>query len=221
MSAIRAVFLRDVKLDLKRGGQAVFLPAFFLLIVMLFPLGLGPEADVLSSAAPGLLMVAALLASVLPLEKLYTDDMQDGTADLVRLSGQPLPLYVAGKALAHWCVAGLPLVIVAPLLALMTGLKVSAFAMLAVFIPATVLFILIGQLGALLSLNAQRSSVLLALLVIPLYIPVLIFGAGAMALMQATTSAAGPLLFLWAMLAFAAPVVPLLGAQLLKMQMNA
>lgn len=220
MKSLQAIFIRDVKLDLRRGGQAIFLPAFFLLIVMLFPLGVGPAPETIASAAAGLLMVAALLASVLPLEKLYTDDLSDGTADLVRLSGQPLSLYVTGKALAHWCVAGLPLVAVAPLLGMMMGLNISAAIMFAVFLPATALFVLIGQVAALLSLNAQRSSVLLALLAVPLYIPVLIFGAGALTMAQAGTSALGPLLFLWAMLALAAPAAPLLAGQLLKMQMS-
>jgi len=220
MNKITAILTRDLRLDIRSSGQLFVLPAFFLLIVMLYPLGLGPDQKMLQTIAPGLLMIAALLSSLLPLERLYTDDFKDGTIDLMMLSSTPLPLYITGKTLAHWITAGLPLVIMSPVLALMLGLEVPVSILLLSFTPATILFVLIGQIAAMLSLNTRRASVLLALLVIPLYIPVLIFGAGALDLVQLGMSAKGPLLFLWAMLAFAAPLTPLITSQLLKMQVS-
>ncbi|HBR69062.1 MAG TPA: heme exporter protein CcmB [Rhodospirillaceae bacterium] len=220
MNYFAAILRRDIKMDFRHGGQFLFLPAFFLLIVTLFPLGLGADPEPLRKTAPGLLMIAALLASLLPLEKLYADDLKDGTIDLLLLSPQPLSLYVAAKTLAHWMVAGLPLVIVVPALAAMLGLAIPPTHILAVFVPATILFVLVGQIAAALILNARRGSVLLALLAVPLYIPVLIFGSGALDLMQAGLPAKGPALFLWAGLAFALPVTPLVTAKLLRMQMD-
>ncbi len=220
MTPFNAILFKDLKSDFRHGGQFLFLPAFFLLIVMLYPLSLGANLKVLQTAAPGLLMIAALLASLLPLEKLYTDDMKDGTMDLLMLSPQPVSFYTGGKILAHWIIAGLPLVIMSPLMALMMGLSINWPDVLLIFIPATLLFVLIGQIAAALSLGARRGSVLLALLVIPLYIPVLIFGAGALDLLQTENPAKGPMLFLWAGLAFTLPVTPLVTTKLLKMQMD-
>ncbi len=220
MKQLTAVLMQDLRIDIRHGGQIVILPAFFLLIVLLYPLGLGADVKTLQTSGPGLLIIAALLASLLPLEKLYTDDLKDGTMDLLLLSQQPLSLYVTGKIMAHWIIAGAPLVIMSPVLAQMMGLGISWHALMLVFTPATLLFVLIGQIAAALSLNAQRGSVLLALLVIPLYIPILIFGAGALDLFQSGMSAKGPALFLWAMLAFALPLTPLVTVKLLKMQID-
>ena len=220
MTSFSTTLLKDLKTDFRHGGQFLFLPAFFLLITMLYPLGLGANTDILQTAAPGLLMIAALLASLLPLEKLYIDDLNDGTLDLLMLSPRPLSLYTGGKILAHWIIAGLPLVLMSSPLASMMGLSIAWPHILSVFIPATLLFVLIGQITAALSLNARRGSVLLALLVIPLYIPVLIFGAGALDLLQTENPAKGPMLFLWAGLAFVLPVTPLITTKLLKMQMD-
>src|SRR5262249_54084144 len=148
--------------------------------VSLFPLGIGPEPNVLRVIAPGVVWVAALLASMLALVRLFASDFEDGTLEQLALSPQPLLLLVAAKVLAHWLVTGLPLVLIAPLLGVQFALPANALGVMALaLLLGTPSLSLIGAIGAALTLGVRGAGGLLALLVLPLYIPVLIFGAGA------------------------------------------
>src|SRR5689334_12233686 len=179
MSAFRLLVLRDLRLALRQGGDAAMVVAFFVLTVILFPFGVGPEADLLARIAPGILWVTALLAALLSLERLFLADWEDGSLEALALMPLSLEAQVLAKCLAHWLVAGLPLIVVAPLLALL-HLDAAGYPVLVLsLLLGTPTLSLIGAVGAALSLGARRGGVLLSLLVLPLYIPVLIFGVAA------------------------------------------
>lgn len=153
---------------------------FFVIAVVLFPFGVGPEANILARIAPGVIWVAALLASMLSLERLFETDYQDGSLELLALQPVSLETAVAAKATAHWLTTGVPLIAAAPLLAALMNLRADGFlALIAALALGTPTLSLIGAIGAALILGARRGGVLVALLILPLYIPVLIFGAGA------------------------------------------
>ena len=218
MTLFAATVARDLRLALRHPARAAAAPLFFVLAAVLFPLALGPDPVTLKLAAPGLLAVAALLAALLALDGLFRDDRNDGTLDLVILAPAPLALYAAGRIAAHWLLAGLPLLFAAPLMAVMLGMKLSMTGpVLSALLPATLLLHLLGAPGAALALGARGGSVLLALLIVPLYIPVLIFSASAIDLaINGISSWTSPVLFLWAMLALALPAAPLATAAILK-----
>jgi heme exporter protein B len=179
------------------------------MVTSLFPLGIGPEAARLRAMAPGVLWVAALLASLLSLGRLFQQDQVDGTLDQWLLSPVPLTLVVGAKVLAHWLLAGLPLVLLAPLLGLQFGLAGDALGVLVVgLLLGTPVLSLFGALGAALTLGARGASVLVTLLVLPLCVPVLIFGAGAVAAQSAGESGTAHLQLLGALLATAAALAP-------------
>ena len=187
--SIRAVIGRDLRLAMRRQSDIVAVLFFFIIVVSLFPLGVGPEADQLRRLAPGVLWVAALLATMLSLPRLFADDHRDGTLEQLALAPQPLALIVFGKVIAHWLVAGLPLVLLAPVLGIQFDLANDALAILALsLLIGTPALSGIGAIGAALTLGVRGGGVLLSLLVLPLYIPVLIFGAGAV---DATLSGLG------------------------------
>jgi heme exporter protein B len=180
---------RDVIIALRRRTDIFITLVFFVIVVSLFPLGIGPELDTLRMIAPGVVWVGALLASMLALEQLFSADHRDGTLEQMLLTPQPLSLLVIGKVIAHWLITGLPLVVMAPLLGLqydMSGesLQVMIYALLL----GTPTLSLLGAIAAALTLGLRSGGVLVALLVLPLYIPVLIFGAGAV---EATASGLG------------------------------
>ncbi len=153
---------------------------FFVIVVSLFPLGVGPETQLLRSIAPGVVWVAALLASMLSLGRLFANDYQDGTLEQLLLTPQPLYLIVLGKVLAQWLVAEIPLVLIAPLLGVQFDLSKETLLVLFIsLLLGTPVLSLIGSIGAALTVGLRGSGVLISLLVLPLYIPVLIFGAGA------------------------------------------
>jgi heme exporter protein B len=160
--------------------DSVMVVAFFVLAVVLFPFGLGPEPNILARIGAGIVWVAALLASMLALERVFQTDYEDGSLELLALSPMPLELAVLAKVFAHWLTTGLPLIAATPLLAVLLNLE---WAALAVLIPtlgiATPTMSLVGAVGAALALGSRRGGILLSLLVLPLYVPVLIFGAGA------------------------------------------
>ena len=186
---IRAVVARDLRLALRRRADIVSALFFFIIVVSLFPLGVGPEPALLRQLAPGVLWVAALLATMLSLPRLFADDFRDGTLEQLALAPQPLGLIVLGKVLAHWLVSGLPLALLAPLLGLQFDLSNDALWVLAgSLLIGTPALSGIGAIGAALTLGVRGGGVLLSLLVLPLYIPVLIFGAGAV---DATVSGLG------------------------------
>ena len=186
---IRAVIGRDLRLAMRRQADVVAAMFFFIIVVSLFPLGVGPEPDQLRKLAPGVLWVAALLATMLSLPRMFADDHRDGTLEQLALTPQPLALIVLGKVIAHWLVAGLPLCLLAPVLGVQFDLANDALAILTLsLLIGTPALSGIGAIGAALTLGVRGGGVLLSLLVLPLYIPVLIFGAGAV---DATVSGLG------------------------------
>ena len=180
LTPVLAIIRRDLRLALRRRSDSVSMLFFFVIVVSLFPLGIGPETELLRKLAPGVLWVAALLATMLSLPRLFADDYGDGTLEQLALAPQPLALIVLGKVIAHWLVSGLPLALLAPVLGLQFDLSPAALSVLSLsLLIGTPALSGIGAIGAALTLGVRGGGVLLSLLVLPLYIPVLIFGAGA------------------------------------------
>lgn len=180
LSAAIGVIRRDVRLAMRQGLDSLMAVVFFVLACVLFPFGVGPEPAMLGRIAPGVLWVAALLAALLSLERLFQNDYDDGTLELLALAPVPWTVIVAAKVIAHWLVSVVPLLCAAPVLALLLHLPAQALpVLLAALLLGTPALSLIGAIGAALVLGARRSGVLLALLILPLYIPVLIFGVAA------------------------------------------
>ncbi|SOH95405.1 heme exporter protein B [Monaibacterium marinum] len=178
MSPARALLVREIQLAVRAGGGAGLGLAFFLIVVLLAPLGIGPDQVLLAQVAPGLLWIAALLACLLSLDRLFQADHEDGTLDILALSPLPLEGIVAIKALAHWLTTGLPLVLAAPVLALTLNLPDAAQPMLVLgLLLGTPALSAIGAIGAAITVGLRRGGLLLSLLVLPLYVPTLIFGA--------------------------------------------
>ncbi len=170
---------RDLLLAMRRRSDVLTTLFFFVIVVSLFPLSVGPEMNMLRMMAPGVVWVAALLASMLSLGRLFSNDYLDGTLEQMLLSSQSLSILVLGKALAHWLVTGVPLVLMAPVLGIQYDLPVDAlFVLTTSLLLGTPVLSLIGAIGAALTLGLRGGGVLVSLLVLPLYIPVLIFGAG-------------------------------------------
>jgi heme exporter protein B len=177
---LRWIVWRDLILAWRRRADALSTLFFFVIVVSLFPLGIGPETELLRSIAPGVVWVAALLASMLSLGRLFANDYQDGTLEQLLLTPQPLYLVVLGKVTAQWLTSELPLVCIAPLLGVQFGVSNDTLVVLVVsLVLGTPVLSMIGSIGAALTLGLRSSSVLISILVLPLYIPVLIFGAGA------------------------------------------
>ncbi len=203
------VVRRDLLLALRRRSEVLTSLFFFVIVVSLFPLGIGPEMALLRVIAPGVLWVAALLAAMLSLSRLFAADHADGTLEQMLLTPAPLGLLVAGKIFAHWLVAGLPLVLIAPLLGLQYDLSPEALGVLVVsLLIGTPLLSLIGAIGAALTLGVRGGGVLLSLLTLPLYIPALIFGAGAVEAQVSGLGAGGHLSLLAALLALSVFFAP-------------
>ena len=174
------IIRRDLLLAMRRRSDVLTTLFFFIIVVSLFPLGVGPEMNMLRTMAPGVVWVAALLASMLSLGRMFASDHLDGTLEQMLLSPQSLSMLVLGKALAHWLVTGVPLVLMAPVLGIQYDLPGEALLVLtASLLLGTPVLSLIGAIGAALTLGLRGGGVLVSLLVLPLYIPVLIFGAGA------------------------------------------
>ena len=180
MSGWTWIVRRDLRLALKRGGDSANVVVFFVLAITLFPLGIGPDTALLARIAPGAIWVAALLAAMLSLDRLFRADHDDGSLELLALSPAPLEVTVLAKCLAHWLTTGLPLVVASPLLALMLGLSAEGLGALVVAMAlGTPTLSLLGAIGAALTVTLRRGGVLIGLLVLPLYVPTLIFGVGA------------------------------------------
>lgn len=172
------VVRRELRLALRQAGDSAAVVLFFVLATILFPFGVGPEPNVLERIAPGVVWVAALLAAMLSFERLFQPDYEDGSLEQLALVPLPLEAVVLAKSCAHWLTTGLPLIVAAPLLGVLLNLHAAGFAMLvATMALGTPTISLIGALGAALTLGARRGGVLLSLLVLPLVVPVLIFGA--------------------------------------------
>lgn len=180
LNILLVIVRRDLLLAYRRRSDVLTALVFFIIVVSLFPLGVGPEPELLRTMAPGIIWVAALLASMLALGRLFLPDYADGTLEQMALASEPFAVIALGKVLVHWMVTGLPLVILSPLLALQFDLPASSIRILFVsLLLGTPVLSMIGGIGAALTLGARSGSVLVALLVLPLYVPVLIFGAGA------------------------------------------
>ena len=180
MSGFAALVARDLHLVWRRPGDVAVVLAFFVVAASLFPLGIGPETNLLTRIAAGVLWCAALFASLLSLDRLFAADHEDGTLDLLLLAPWPIELAALAKCAAHWIVTGLPLAVLAPLLGLAFGLEAKSLAALgATLLVGTPTLSLVGGLAAALTLGARRSGALLALLALPLCVPTLIFGASA------------------------------------------
>lgn len=204
MKAFAAVVRRDLLLAMRRKSEVLTALFFFIIVVSLFPLGIGPETALLRKIAPGVLWVAALLATMLGLARLFAPDHADGTLEQLALSPTPLGILVAGKITAHWLVSGLPLVLLAPVLGIQFDLDGGALLVLIVaLLLGTPFLSLIGAIGAALTLGVRGGGVLLSLLVLPLYVPALIFGAGAVEAHVSGLGAGGHLSLLAALLALA------------------
>lgn len=204
MNALVTVIRRDLLLVARRKSEVLTALFFFVIVTSLFPLGIGPEPLLLRKVAPGVLWVAALLATMLGLQRMFAADHVDGTLEQMALSPNALVLLVAGKVIAHWLVSGLPLVLLAPVLGLQFSLSSGAIGILMLaLLLGTPLLSLIGSIGAALTLGVRGGGVLLSLLVLPLFIPALIFGAGAVEAHVSGLGAGGHLSLLAALLTLA------------------
>ena len=209
MKSLLAVIHRDLLLAMRRKAEVLTALFFFVIVTSLFPLGIGPEPTLLRKIAPGVLWVGALLATMLGLNRMFAADHADGTLEQMALSPQPLALLVAGKNIAHWLVCGLPLVVLAPVLGLQFDLDAQSLAVLTLgLLIGTPVLSLIGSVGAALTLGVRGGGALLSLLVLPLYVPTLIFGAGAVEAQQSGMGAVGHLSLLAALLALAVFFAP-------------
>ena len=180
INAFYAVLRRDLMVAARRRSDWLNPLVFYVIVVTLFPLGIGPDGDLLRQIAPGVLWVAALLATLLATEGLFRSDFDDGSLEQLIISGQPLTVLVLAKVLAHWLITGLPLILLSPLMAIILQLKLSSIpALLASLLLGTLTLSLIAAIGAALTVSLRRGGVLLALLILPLFIPVLIFGSSA------------------------------------------
>lgn len=215
------IIKRDLVLAMRRKAEVLTTLFFFVIVVSLFPLGIGPEIKQLTAIGPGILWVAALLATMLSLSRLFADDFHDGTLEQLVLLPQPLSLLVSGKIVAHWVVSGLPLVILSPLLGSQLGLQGESVLILMMTLAiGTPILSLIGSIGAALTLGLRSSGVLVSILVLPLYVPVLIFGAGAVQASEQGLSFTGHFSLLGAMLAMAVILAPIASAAAVKVALE-
>lgn len=215
------IIQRDLLLAMRRRADVLTTLFFFIIVVSLFPLGVGPEMSMLRVMAPGVVWVAALLASMLSLGRMFSGDYLDGTLEQMLLSPQSLALLVLGKALAHWLVTGVPLVLMAPVLGIQYDLQGDALLVLtASLLLGTPVLSLIGAIGAALTLGLRGGGVLVSLLVLPLYIPVLIFGAGAVEASAAGLGAGAHMSLLGAFLLASLVLAPWTAAVSLRISME-
>jgi heme exporter protein B len=221
MPAYLALFRREILLAFRQGGDIGLALGFFVLAVMLFPLGVGPEMEVLRRIGAGIVWVAALLAAVLSLDRLFAADYADGGLDLLALSAMPLEGAVVVKCAAHWVTTGVPLAIISPFLGLLVDLDGRSIGVLGFgLLLGTPALSLIGAIAAALTLGARRPGVLASLIVLPLYLPVLIFGAGAVEAGLSGGGGRAHLLLLGALSLAALPLAPLATAAALRQALD-
>lgn len=217
MSAFFTLVRRDLSLSFRQGLDSMMVVTFFIIAVVLFPFGVGPEPNTLARIAPGTIWVAALLASMLSLERLFQTDYEDGSLELLSLAPVPLEITVLAKVTSHWLTTGLPLIVTAPLLAVLMQLPAEGYrVMIGALVLGTPALSLIGAVGAALILGSRRGGVLLSLLVLPLYIPVLIFGVSAIDAAIVDMAVRPHLLILGAMFVGALALTPWASAAALR-----
>ncbi|MBO6836267.1 MAG: heme exporter protein CcmB [Alphaproteobacteria bacterium] len=213
MTGFRAVLLRDLRLAIRQSADLALVLGFFVIAASLFPFGVGPSPDTLARIAPGVIWVLALLSVMLSLDRLFQQDLADGSLEQMALSPTPLSLVVLAKCLAHWLTTGLPLIAIAPVIGILLNLPAEGYAvLLAGLALGTPSLSLIGAVGAALSLGARRAGLLIALLVLPLYIPILIFGVTAVDAVLTSVPPKAHFLYLAAILMAAIPLAPLAAA---------
>jgi heme exporter protein B len=216
------ILLRDLTLAMRRRTDVLTTLFFFVIVVSLFPLGVGTERKILQMLGPGVVWVAALLASMLALERLFAADYEDGTLEQMVLTAQPLSLLVLAKITAHWLLTGLPLVLIAPLVGMQYHLTSDAIlVMMMALLIGTPVLSLIGAIGAALTLGLRGGGILLSLLILPLYIPVLVYGAGAVEVSSVDLADIRPYLtLLGAFLLVAVLFAPLASSAALKISLE-
>jgi len=221
IAALRCVIFRDLLLAARRNSDVLTVVLFFVIVVSLFPLGIGPDPKLLRTVGPGVLWVAALLASMLALGRVFAADHADGTLEQMMLGASPLGAIVAAKVFAHWLVTGLPLVLISPVLALQFDIPRELLGVLVLSLAlGTPVLSFIGAIGAALTLGLRGAGALLALLVLPLYVPVLVIGAGAAEAAAAGLGGNAQLLLLAAMLIVAAAFAPWATAAALRISVE-
>ena len=221
MDTFFAIISRDLLLARRQGGASLLAVGFFVLVSILFPFALGPDSVVLAMVAAGVIWVAALLATLLSLDRLFQADFEDGSLDLLLLAPQPLFLTVLAKVIAHWLVTGLPLVLAVPLTALFLQLPSESLLPLIISVAiGTPALSLIGAVGAALTAGIRRGGVLVPLLVMPLYIPTLIFGVAAAGNALGGETAAQAIMLLGAVSLFALVLAPLAAAAALRLALE-
>lgn len=215
------VIRRDLLLAMRRRADVLTTLVFFVMVASLFPLGVGPEIDMLRKMASGVVWVAALLASMLSLPRMFSADYADGTLEQMMLAPQSLSVLVLGKIVAHWMLSGLPLALIAPVLGLQFDMSAAAlWTLVLALLLGTPVLSMIGAVGAALTLGLRGGGVLVSLLVLPLCIPVLIFGAGAVEAVNSGMSIASNLSLLGAFMLFALVFTPFVAAQALRISME-
>jgi len=221
LDAALCVVRRDLLLAWRRKSDVATALLFFVIVTSLFPLGVGAEPTLLRAIAPGVIWVAALLSSMLSLSRLFAADHADGTLEQMLLGAAPLGVVAAAKSAAHWIVAGLPLALIAPFIALQYDLQAALWPVLALsLLLGTPVLSLIGAIGAALTLGLRGGGILLSLLVLPLYVPVLILGAGSVDMASAGMGGEGQLLLLAALLVAAGAFAPWAIAAALRISME-
>ncbi|MEZ5773606.1 MAG: heme exporter protein CcmB [Hyphomicrobiaceae bacterium] len=223
MSSFLSLVARDLKLALREGGAIGTALGFYLVVVAMLPLGLGPDLNLLSRIAPGVLWVAMLLSALLSVDRIFHNDHEDGTLEQLALGEMPLELVAAAKSLAHWITTGIPLALVAPLLGLMLNMEASAYLPLVLtMLIGTPAVSFVGAIGAALTLGLRRGGLLVSLLVLPLYVPALIFGISAVsaATVAGPMSFRTPLLILAAISIVSVVLAPLAAAAALRNQLE-
>jgi heme exporter protein B len=219
--AFFALIGREVRLAWRQGNSSAMAVTFFLVAVTLFPLGVGPELNILARISAGVLWVAALLAALLTLDRLFQQDFEDGSLDLLALAPMPLEMIALAKSIAHWLTTGLPLVVAAPLLAVLLNMDTAGLGtlMLSLLIGTPALS-LIGAIGAALTVTVRRGGVLMPLLILPLYVPTLIFGVGAVDAVLNNIVAGPNLLYLGALSLVALALAPFAAAAAIRLALE-
>jgi len=221
LTAFSILLKRDLTLAYRHRAELANPLLFFIIVVSLFPLGISPESKILQGIAPGVIWVAALLAAMLSLDSLFRSDFEDGSLEQISLSAHSLPLLVLAKVLAHWLITGLPLLLLAPFLGLLLFLPEQAmFTLIATLALGTPILSLVGAIGVALTVGLRRGGVLLSLLILPLYIPVLIFAAGAVNEAARGFPVAGQLYFLGALLTLSLTLSPFATAAALRISLS-
>ena len=221
LTAFYIVLRRELLLALRQRSDLFTVFFFFLIVSSLFPLAIGPELSTLQLIGPGVIWVGALLSSLLVLHRLFESDYSDGSLEQLVLSGEPLTILVLGKVIAHWCIAGLPLVLIAPLIGLQFSLPTSSLMTLTLtLLIGTPVLSMFGSIGAALTIGLRGGSALSSLLILPFYVPVLIFGAWAVGAQLQGVDISGHLSILIAMLCFSIGLAPLAIAGAVKIALE-